>query len=119
VVKSAADIRRVLAAHSGAGLGVCWDTTHLVSFEANWNFLEEIPRVDHVHLSDALSAAGAPARKHLRLGQGNLDLPRLFGHPTAQGAGIVSLETVLIDPSVAELAEERIRMERILGTVDG
>jgi len=120
VVKSAAGIRRVLAAHAGAGLGVCWDTTHLVSAEANRRFLEEIPRVDHVHLSDALFHEGAPARKHLRLGQGNLDLAGLFAHPRAREARIVSLETVMIDPGVAELAAERAGMEAILaGTHQG
>ncbi|MFN2169112.1 MAG: sugar phosphate isomerase/epimerase family protein, partial [Anaerolineae bacterium] len=105
VVKSAPEIRRLLGAHGQVGLGVCWDTTHLINLDNNRRFLEEIPRVDHVHLSDARFTEGAPARKHLRLGQGNLDLAGLFAHPRAREARIVSLETVLIEPTVAELTE--------------
>jgi sugar phosphate isomerase/epimerase len=114
VVKTAGDIRRVLTAQAGAGLGVCWDTTHLVTGEANRSFLGEIPRIDHIHLSDAWFEPPAPARKHLRLGEGNLELASLLAHPRAREARIVSLETVMIEPEAAELAREREKMEAIL-----
>ena len=114
VVKTAEDIQRVLAAHAGAGLGVCWDSTHLVSSEANLRFLDRIPRIDHVHLSDAEVSDTTPARKHLRLGEGNLDLRRLLAHPQARQAPVVSLETVLVEPGAADLADERAKMQALL-----
>lgn len=118
VVKTAADIARVLGSVAGAGgpaPGVCWDTTHLLDTAANEAFLATVARVDHVHLSDARRDPTAPARKHLRLGQGTLDLRRLLAHPVARGAGIVSLETVMIDPTAADLAAERAALEEALG----
>jgi sugar phosphate isomerase/epimerase len=117
-VKSAADLARVLGSVAGDGgpaPGVCWDTTHLLDTAANEAFLGEVPRVDHVHLSDARRDPGAPARKHLRLGRGTLDLARILAHPRARGAGIVSLETVMIDPAAADLAAERAALEEALG----
>jgi sugar phosphate isomerase/epimerase len=125
VVKSAADLMRALAGGAtpaagagGAGggrLGVCWDTTHLISTQANERFLTAVPRVDHVHLSDARLGPDGTVRKHLRQGAGSLELRSLLAHPRAREAGIVSLETVLVDPSPADLAEERARLEEALG----
>jgi len=114
VVKTAKDIQRVLAAHGAEGLGVCWDTTHLISGEANRRFLGEISRIDHIHLSDALFDPLSPARKHLRLGEGNLELAPLLAHPRAREARIVSLETVMIEPGTADLAGERQKMQGLL-----
>lgn len=68
-----------------------------------------------MHLSDARLGPGGAARKHLRLGEGDLQLRRLLAHPRAREAAVVSLETVLIDPSPAELAAERASLEEILG----
>jgi sugar phosphate isomerase/epimerase len=115
VVKNAADLRRVLAGQGGTPVGVCWDTTHLLTTERNEEFLAAVPRIDHVHLSDALLGPGGAARKHLRLGEGGLQLRRLLAHPRAREAAVVSLETVLIDPSPAELAAERAGLEEVLG----
>jgi sugar phosphate isomerase/epimerase len=129
VVKSAADLARVLAAAKpacgvqpacgakpagGADAGVCWDTTHLITTEANMEFLAAAPRVDHVHLSDARLGPDGAARKHLRQGRGSLELRRLLTHPRARKAGIVSLETVLIDPAPADLAAERDLLQEAL-----
>jgi sugar phosphate isomerase/epimerase len=134
VVKSAADLARALAEAKpagGAGVsegaadaakpatsaqpGLCWDTTHLITTQANEQFLAAVGRVDHVHLSDASVGPDGAARKHLRLGRGELDLRRLLAHPRAREAGIVSLETVLVDPAPADLAEERARLQEALG----
>jgi len=118
VVKGAADLAQALGAAAGAGgapLGVCWDTTHLVTTEANERFLAAVPRVDHVHVSDARQGPDGAAQKHLRLGQGSLELPRLLAHPRARQAGIVSLETVLVDPALPELIAERTRLQEALG----
>jgi sugar phosphate isomerase/epimerase len=98
-----------------ASVGVCWDTTHLITTRANEQFLQAVARVDHVHLSDASLGPDGAARKHLRLGRGDLDLRRLLAHPRAREAGIVSLETVLIDPAPADLATERALLEEALG----
>lgn len=115
VVKSAADLGRVLASAAGTEVGVCWDTTHLLDTAANEAFLAAVPRVDHVHLSDARRDPGSPARKHLRLGNGNLDLARLLAHPRARQAGVVSLETVMIDPTPRDLTAERALLQEVLG----
>ena len=93
---------------------MCWDTTHLLDTQANEAFLAAVPRVDHVHVSDARRDPGVPARKHLRLGQGTLDLARLLAHPRARRAGIVSLETVMIDPLPGDLAAERAALQEAL-----
>ena len=114
VVKSAADLARALSFAAGARVGVCWDTTHLLDTAANDAFLEAVPRVDHVHLSDALHPPGSPARKHLRLGQGALDLRHILSHPRARQAGVVSLETVMIDPTEKDLSAQRALLEEAL-----
>jgi sugar phosphate isomerase/epimerase len=114
VVKSAADLGRVLASAAGAEVGVCWDTTHLLDTAANDAFLAVVPRVDHVHLSDARRDPGSAARKHLRLGHGSLDIARLLAHPRARQAGVVSLETVMIDPTPRDLAAERALLQEAL-----
>ena len=113
VVKDAGGIAKLLA-RFGEEIGVCWDCTHLISTAGNIDFLQDIPRIDHIHLSDALYHEGQPARKHLRLGQGNLDFERLFSETRARQARVVSLETVLIDPQLDDLVQERSRMETIL-----
>lgn len=113
VVKGAGGLARALGAAQAAG--VCWDTTHLITTEANEQFLSAVPRVDHVHVSDARRGPDGAARKHLRLGQGSLELRRLLAHPRARQAGIVSLETLLVDPAPPDLAAERARLEEALG----
>jgi len=113
VVKNAAGLARALAGREKAG--VCWDCTHLITTRANLDFLEEVPRIDHVHLSDARLEADGTARKHLRLGRGSLDLRGLLAHPRAREAPIVSLEAVLIDPAPSDLAAERALLEEALG----
>lgn len=117
VVKSAAGLARALAAAVPPGsvrAGVCWDCTHLITNRANLEFLEEVPRIDHVHLSDARLEADGTVRKHLRLGRGSLDLRGLLAHPRAREAAIVSLETVLLDPAPADLAAERALLEEAI-----
>jgi sugar phosphate isomerase/epimerase len=115
VVKSAALLARALASVAREEAGVCWDCTHLITTQANLEFLEAVPRIDHVHLSDAGLEADGTVRKHLRLGRGGLDLRDLLAHPRAREAPIVSLETVLIDPTPADLAAERALLEEALG----
>ena len=115
VVKSAAGLARALAPAGWKNAGVCWDSTHLITTQANLEFLEAVPRVDHVHLSDARLEADGTARKHLRLGRGSLDLRGLLAHPRAREAAIVSLETVLIDPVPADLAAQRALLQEALG----
>lgn len=115
VVKSAAGLARTLTSAGREDAGLCWDSTHLITTRANLEFLEAVPRIDHVHLSDARLEADGTARKHLRLGRGSLDLRGLLAHPRARQAAIVSLETVLIDPAPADLAAERALLEEALG----
>jgi sugar phosphate isomerase/epimerase len=115
VVKSAAALARVLALAAAREVGVCWDTTHLITTQANEEFLAAVPRVDHVHLSDARLGHDGAARKHLRLGKGTLELGRLLAHPRARQAAVVSLETVLVDPAPEDLAAERALLEEALG----
>jgi len=118
VVKNAGDLARVLACAEGCAagtqVGVCWDATHLLDTQSNAEFLAAVPRIDHVHLSDARQAPDGTARKHLRLGRGSLDLKHLLAHPRARQAGVVSLETVMIDPSPGDLAAERALLEEAL-----
>ena len=114
VVKTGEDLIRLLELSASWETGICWDLTHLLSTENNIGFLETIPRVDHVHLSDCLYHEGKPAHKHLRIGEGNLDLSRLLQQPAGRKARILSLETVMIDPGLDDLILERKKMTELL-----
>jgi sugar phosphate isomerase/epimerase len=116
VVKSGEDLNRVLGAFTSRDTGVCWDLTHLLNTKNNLHFLETVTRIDHVHLSDCLYNENDPSRKHLRLGEGNLDLSQLLAHPFARQARVVSLETVMIDPEPDDLVSELTEMKRLLGS---
>jgi sugar phosphate isomerase/epimerase len=114
VVTRAADLNRLLEGVAGNKIGICWDTTHLINTVNNLEFLDQVLQVDHVHLSDALYQSGVPTNKHLRLGKGNLDFRKIFNHPKAQGAKVISLETVIINPAPEDLIQERMAVQRLI-----
>ncbi len=95
VVKTPADIRRALAPFNTPRLGVTWDTTHLITTQANLDFVSQVDRIIHVHLSDAVIEADGRIRTHLPLGEGKLDHLRMLAALLPRFHGIVSLEAFI------------------------
>lgn len=95
VVKTAQDILRVTNHFAPGELGIVLDTTHLNTTERILEFVNGVPQIDHVHMSDAVTTSAEQVRTHLPLGEGVIDMPRVLSAIVPKLRGILSLETFI------------------------
>lgn len=118
VVKYAEDIKRALAAFAYDGLGVTYDTTHLITTQANLDFVAAMDNIIHVHLSDAVVEPDGRVRTHLPLGEGVLDVEAILRALLPRYDGILSLETYIPAADDTTLVlQEREKVEGFLDRV--
>ena len=118
VVKRAADVKRALEPFAYDRLGVTYDTTHLVTTQANLDFIASTDNIIHVHLSDAVLESGGKVRTHLPLGEGVLDVEAILRALLPRYHGIISLETYIPAADDTTLVlQEREKVDRFLDRV--
>ena len=118
VVKCADDIKRALEPFTYDKLGVTYDTTHLVTTQANLDFIAAMDNIIHVHLSDAVVEPGGKVRVHLPLGEGVLDIEAILRALLPRYHGILSLETYIpAADDTTPVLHEREKVERFLDRV--
>lgn len=118
VVKYAKDVKRALAPFTYEKLGVTYDTTHLITTQANLDFIAAMDNIIHVHLSDAVIEASGKVRVHLPLGEGALDIEAILRALLPTYHGIISLETYIpAADDTALVLQERKKVENFLDRV--